>query len=195
MRFLKLIPFLVVLSVCEPLPALADGVDEQAALTTKQILGVMAQLPPEGCLYNAHGRSCDRPGGFDRGPDAKRIADAIVATADGRVTGDRELDASLMAVYSSYESGNDANAKGDSGRSLGAWQIMFIGETMYDPMRAAPVWRARAIESARVCGKLPVDEQLASLAGGCMYPKTRQKVRQRMQAARTALAAVLAQPE
>jgi hypothetical protein len=184
-KLIFLVPLLF--SVCIQEPVFAEDANDEVPLTSAEIVKVMAALPPEGCLFNPHAKYCAAPGGFDRGPDAKRIAEAIVVAANGRVTGSKRLDASLMATYSSYESGNKADAVGDSGKSLGAWQIKFIGETMFDPRQAAIVWRARAIDAEEVCKNLPPDERLASLAGGCMYPKVRQKVRQRMQAARVAL--------
>jgi hypothetical protein len=182
------------LAMCAPAPVFAEQASDVpvVVITIDDVLGVMRHLPPEGCLYNPHGRGCDRPGGYDRGPDARRIAEAIVKAADGRITGGVRLDAALMATYSSYESGNTANAKGDGGASLGAWQIKYIGETMFDPAAAVVVWRSRAVDSMRVCtarGAAP-DEGLASLAGGCDFAQTRRKVRMRLKAARDALAAV-----
>jgi len=181
---------------CGGEPAFAAPVDGvEAPLTVDQIVnGVMAKVPSEGCLYNREGKGCakqfEHGAGFQRGPDARRIAEAIARTADGRITGSKRTDAALMAVFSSYESGNKADAVGDGGKSYGAWQIRYLGDAMFDPALAAPAWRSIAIESIRVCKDNAPDQQLASVAGGCRIHQAQVKVRQRVALARDLAAAV-----
>ena len=162
-------------------PAFADA---DRAPTVDDVVHVMRVLPPEACLYT--GKAC-KPGRYDQGPDARRIAAAIVSHVDGTLTGDRAHDAALVATFSSYESGNDARAVGDHGKSHGMLQIKYLPqEVAENPDRAVPNWIALARDGA--CKDLPVDEKLAGLAGSCLSAKARQKVRQRAQAARDALA-------
>jgi hypothetical protein len=168
--------------------------DTDPAPTADQVFGVMSRLKPEGCLYNVHGKGCDRPGGYQHGPDARRIAAAIASTVDGTLTGTRVGDAALMATYTSFESGNLATATGDCRadgvcRAHGAFQLWFVPEEVaFDPARAASVWKSVAASSMKTCEKNVPDERMASVAGSCSYAKARQKVRQRAQAARDALA-------
>lgn len=180
-------------STCIEEPVFADA---DPAPTVDDVIGVMKRLRHERCLFHPAGAGCDRPGGYDRGPDARRIAAAIVANANGAIAGSRKLDAAVMATYSSYESGNDASAKGDCDssktmcRAKGAWQMWFASDDIaFDPAQAAPVWRSLAVSSMRTgaCATLPPDEKLAGLAGSCVYYPARVKVRQRMAAARAAL--------
>jgi hypothetical protein len=183
-----LIPLLLSLSsVCVQEPVFAEDEQDVPALTSAEVVKVMAALPPEGCLFNPHAKYCATPGGFDRGPDAKRIADAIVGAANGHVTGDRRLDAALMATYSSYESGNKADAVGDGGLAHGAWQLHYVPEEVaFQPSRAASIWIARAVETMNgpACSGNAPDERLAGLAGSCSYELARRRVRQRLAIAR-----------
>jgi len=177
----------LLLTVCDVEPVFADP---DPAPTVEDVLGVMHRLPEERCIYREKSNCRTTPGRYDRGPDARRIAQAIVANADGSLTGTRALDAAVYATYSSYESGNDASAVGDHGRAHGPWQIWFVSEAVAtDPMQAAPVWRSIAASSmaTKACAALPEDERLAGLAGSCSYQPARRKVRLRMQAARDAL--------
>ena len=201
----KLIPLLLVLSVCEAQPVFAEDVTDvtgaTAAVVTPppstssrptadDVLKMMASIPEERCLYNRHAKGCDHPGGYDKGPDARRIADAIAPAADGSIYGSPRFDAALMAIFTSYESGNKADAEGDCNeqhqcRAHGAFQLWYVSEEIaYDPLRAAPTWRSMAVSSTKTCAKNVDDEKLASLAGGCTFSKARQKVRQRTQLAR-----------
>lgn len=175
----KLLALLVLmLGTCSPTLAPAT---EDAAPTAAEVLQMMSKLPAEMCLYT--GKRCE-PAGFDKGPDARRIADAIAHAATGELRGTRLEDAALMATYSSYESGNDAHATGDSGRSHGAWQIKFApAEVSEQPDRAASIWLSLARDGA--CKGVADDEKLAGLAGSCTSSAARQKVRQRAQLART----------
>lgn len=186
MRKLTLaLPF--VLAVCDLTPAYA--VDDPAP-TLDDVVHVMSKLPPEKCLYQPAGKGCDRPGGYDKGPDAQRIAAAIVESADGRLTGTRRGDAALMATFSSYESGNKADAVGDVGKALGCMQLHYVGpDVAFDPSRALPTWRgiAKGTMEAKACAANAPDERLAGVAGSCTYEPARRKVRQRVQAARAAL--------
>ena len=127
------------------------------SLTADDVLTMVALIPaPNG-----------RPGGYERAPDARRIADAIAATADGSLLGTPREDASLMAVFASYESGNRVCPAGDGGKALGAWQLHYAGrEVACDPARAARWWLAVARASVRLCADNPPDERLAALAGG-----------------------------
>lgn len=172
-------------------PAFAEGVPGEAApVTVDTVLGVMHRLPEERCLYNPRGKRCDLPGGYDKGPDARRIADAIARTADGAITGDKALDASVMATFSSYESGNNASAVGDGTKAKGAWQLHFVDDAVaFDPEQAVTWWRSIAVGTMKVgaCATNPPDEKLAGIAGSCTYEPARRKVRQRVQAARAAL--------
>jgi hypothetical protein len=184
-----ILALLFTLSVCDVEPVLAT---EDPAPTADDVLGVMSRLRPEACLYNRAAAGCDRPGRYDKGPDARRIAEGIAAAADGSLTGTRQQDAALMATFTSYESGNVATAVGDGGRAHGAFQLHYVPEQVaFDPLRAAPIWRsiARETMTSAVCKDNPPDERLAGVAGSCSYAKARRKVRQRMQAARDALSA------
>ncbi len=182
--------FLAAVTTCgTSVPVFADA---DPAPTATEVLSVMGQLKEERCLYNPHAKGCDRLGHFDKGPDAKRIAAAIAGAADGSLTGERRLDAALMATFSSYESGNKADAVGDSGKAHGCFQMHYIdADDAFDPARAAPLWRSLAVSSMKMgaCATNPPDERLAGIAGSCVYPPARVKVRQRVQAARDALAA------
>lgn len=90
-----------------------------------------------------------------------------------------------MAIFSSYESGNKADAIGDGGKSLGAFQVRYASpEVAFDPARAVLWWRSIAVGSLKACEKNDPDERLASVAGGCSYPSARRKVRQRVKIAR-----------
>jgi len=180
---------LTMISTCSPASTPAFAEDAPSA-TVDDVLGVMHRLPEEGCLYNPHGKGCTMPGRFDHGPDARRIAESIVVAADGSITGNRALDAAVMATFSSYESGNDASAVGDRGRARGAMQLWFVSDSVaFDPAQSVLAWRAIARGSVKMCKDNAADEKLASVAGSCSYWKARQKVRQRMQAARDALTA------
>jgi hypothetical protein len=176
----KILPLALVLgSFCDN-AALAS---EHEPVTTQDVLGFMAAVPPEGCLYS--GKSC-KPAGYDKGPDALRIAQAIAATASGEILGNARDDAALMAVFSSYESGNDTRAEGDHHSSHGAFQIKFVPQDVAeDPVRAAPIWRSLALLGMSACAKNDPDERLASVAGSCSATKAKTKVRQRVQLART----------
>ena len=99
-----------------------------------------------------------------------------------RLRGSREQDAALIVTFSSYESGNDAHAVGDHGKSHGMLQIKYLPQDVAeDPERAVPNWIALARDGA--CKDLPQDEKLAGLAGSCQSAKARRKVRQRVEAA------------
>jgi hypothetical protein len=181
----------LVLTVCDVEPVLADP---DPVPTVDDVLAVMASIPEEHCLFNPKGKGCGKPARYDRGPDARRIALAIVANANGGLTGSRKLDAAVYATYSSYESGNNASARGDCNedktvcKANGPWQIWYISpEVASDPDRAAPVWRSIATSSLKACASNPPDERMASVAGSCSYLPARVKVRQRLQAARDAL--------
>ena len=184
----KLLPLLVVLAVScvDELPAFADG-PTWNGLHPEDVLTMMAKLPPEGCLYNP-GRKCG-PGRYDQGPDARALAAAIAKTAPSRDV------AARMATYSSYESGNDAHARGDCRvvvdiaekvcRAKCAFQLWGVpDEVADDPNRAAVEWLA--MTAREECVGLPQDERLAGLAGSCKSTKARTKVRLREQAARDA---------
>jgi hypothetical protein len=162
-------------------PAFAET---DRAPTVNEVIRVMASIPEERCLYNPNGKHCDQPAGHEKGPDARRIAQAIVANADGSLLGSKIDDAALMAVFSSYESGNKADAVGDGGKAIGAWQIHYFGDVAFDPDQAAPIWRSIAKASLKVCSANEPDERLASVAGSCSYPAAKRKVRQRVQLAR-----------
>ena len=182
----KIILLFALFSVCAPEPVFARS----ERVTSDEVLGVMARLPSEACLYHPHGKRCSKPGGYDQGPDAQRIADAIARHADGAITGNPELDAAIEATFSSYESGNKADAVGDSGKAKGAWQLHFADEAVaFDPEQAVTWWRSIAVGTMKVgaCATNPPDERLAGLAGSCTFPAARRKVRQRVQAARDAL--------
>jgi hypothetical protein len=154
--------------------------DEDRAPSVDQVIDMMAKLPPEGCLYS--GKAC-KPGGYDRGPQAREIAAAIARHATGEILGSRQQDAALLATFSSFESGNDVHAAGDHGKSHGPLQIKYVPQQVAEnPDRAVPIWIALARDGA--CAGLPTEEKLAGLAGSCASAKARQKVRQRVMAAR-----------
>jgi hypothetical protein len=185
----NLILLFAFLSVCAPEPVFA-GSDHLERIQPEEVIGVMSRLPPEACLYRPHGKGCDKPGGYDKGPDAVRIAEAIARHADGAISGNPELDAAIEATFSSYESGNKADAVGDAGKAKGAWQLHFADESVaFDPEQAVTWWRSIAVGTMKVgsCANNPPDERLAGLAGSCTFEPARRKVRQRVQAAREAL--------
>jgi hypothetical protein len=163
---------------------------EDRAPTVDDVVRVMATIPEERCLYNPGGKRCDQPGRYDRGPDARRIAGAIVANADGSLTGTKREDAAVMAVFSSFESGNNASAVGDGGRARGALQLWYFGDEAFDPDQAVPIWRSIARGSIKACSANVPDERLASVAGGCSYPPAKRKVRQRVELARKTIESI-----
>jgi hypothetical protein len=192
-KLILALPFALMICDIEPVFAESDP-----APTAAEIVGVMAKLPSEACLFHPKGVGCDHPGGYDKGPDARRIAEAIATTANGAIMGSRKLDAAVMATFSSYESGNNASAVGDHGKAHGAWQMWFASEDIaFDPAQAALVWRSLAVSSMNTgaCKTLPPDEKLAGLAGSCVYYPARVKVRQRVQAARAALESMVDVPD
>ena len=171
----------------------ARAVDERP--TTQDVLDIMSKLPPETCLYNPHGIECSKPGGYDRGPDARRIAAGIALAVDGSVRGDMRKEAALAATFSSYESGNRADARGDCHdapdgervcRAKGAFQLWTSDDSMADdPTSAARAWIKMAVDER--CAGLDPSEDLAGLAGSCKSRKARRKVRLRTLAAEAAL--------
>ena len=202
-QILHITTLVLVAAACGVAPAFADA---GPMVTVDTVLGVMRRLPEERCLYNPHGKNCELPGGYDRGPDAHRIADAIAKIANGCLTGDRAIDAAVMATFSSYESGNNAEAAGDckggtTDKAMcaahGAWQIQFVSpDIATDPYQAAATWLsiARSSMSMGACASNPPDERLAGIAGSCTYGPARRKVRQRVQAARAATGLGVAMP-
>jgi hypothetical protein len=107
-----------------------------------------------------------------RAPDASAIADGIALAVATDVfeplTGTREGDAALTALYAYRESSLQACGKsGDGGRSWGAWQLQRVARaTACDPVAAAPIWLSRARASVQACATLPLEERLAALASG-----------------------------
>lgn len=130
-------------------------------------------------------------------PDAPVIAEGIamaVATDElPPITGTREGDAALEAVYAYRESGNKACPTTwvnpvDWGKSWGTWQLQKLARPLAcNPVYAAAEWLRRAHASAESCSRLPVNERLAELASGsCNYG--RRLVRWRAETAARALA-------
>jgi hypothetical protein len=143
-----------------------------------EVLEMMERVPSECSLMRRPPHWCPRgPAGFERGRDARLIASAISSVAKSRE------EAALLAVFSSYESGNFARAVGDGGRSLGAWQIQGIGAGAFDPYFAASYWLDLANRNIKGCWRNAPDERLASLASGSCF-KARAKVRLRVRLAR-----------
>jgi hypothetical protein len=100
------------------------------------------------------------PGRYDRGPSARELAAAIARQASSRE------EAALAVVYAAYESGANAAAVGDGGKSLGAYQLRFVAEEVAtDPDASTGVWLTRARAAARICSG-EADERLAALVSG-----------------------------
>lgn len=153
----------------------------ETVVTASAVLDMMRLIPLECSLWGSAPRPrcpTDRPAGFELGPDAGAIAAAIARHAASR------YDAALLAVFSSYESGNDAHAVGDGGKSFGAFQVQGMGEGAFDPDKAAARWLELARSGQHRCHRNPPDEQLASVASGnCDHG--REKVRRRVRLARS----------
>ena len=107
-------------------------------------------------------------------PDAPTIAEGIalaVATDELEpITGTREGDAALAAVYAYRESSNQACLEGDRTalvHSWGAFQLKRLPvRSACNPVYAAAEWLRRAHLSAEHCAALPLPERLAELASG-----------------------------
>lgn len=99
-------------------------------------------------------------GGYQRGPSAKALASAIAKYA-----ADRE-EAALAVVYVAYESGADASAIGDGGKSHGAYQLRFVPPAVaHDPDASTRVWLGLERASMETCDGEP-DTRLARLMSG-----------------------------
>lgn len=159
-------------------------------VTSDEVLGMMARIPsPEGGT---------RVGGYERGPDAKEIANAIAAHVNRNVDNvfaTRRQTAATMAVYSSYESGNTKCAVGDSGRSLGFLQLQRVSvATACSPFDALVIWASRAKDALETCANNPPEERLAPLASGnCAH--ARLKTRGRMMVAKSIISETSMQQE
>lgn len=99
--------------------------------------------------------------GFGRAPDAAKIARAVAETA-------RTVpEAALMVVFAEAESSLHARAVGDSGRSLGAWQMQRLApRCAFDPSCAAQEFIRRIDLIRETCSMNTPDEQLAAYVSG-----------------------------
>lgn len=98
---------------------------------------------------------------------APAIVDAVAGDTGEPLTGIKAGDVALAAVYAFDESGLRHCAVGDSGRSLGAFQLQRLPPSRAcDPSFAAREWLRRAHQSFGLCRALPVEERLAALVSG-----------------------------
>ena len=108
-----------------------------------------------------------RKAGFDKKPEAREIAEAIAAAADGSLLGNVREDAALMAVYAAYEGGMRKCVVGDGGKSWGTWQMQRASwKIACTPSLAIQEWLSRAQWSTKACERFPLEERLAQLASG-----------------------------
>lgn len=99
----------------------------------------------------------DTIGHYERGKDAREIAEAIAAKAvDLR-------DAAEMQLYADYESSNNLDATGDKGGSHGAWQIPVV---LLGAERQLAYWLSLREHSVAVCTDNGRATKLAALASG-----------------------------
>lgn len=99
------------------------------------------------------------------------VVDAITAAVANDeelpLTGSYRGEAALMLVFAYHESAFKTCAAGDSGKSLGVFQLQRLPRAVAcDPARAAVVWLARAHESYAKCSMNDEDARLAALASG-----------------------------
>jgi hypothetical protein len=145
-----------------------------SAVSTDDVLAMAALLPQEGRI---------KPAGYEKSGDARAIAAGIAS-----VSGSRE-EAAMLLTYAAYESSLTIGAVGDGGKSLGPWQLRYVGsEVAQDPARAAHYWLWLAGETRKLCAQNAPDEQLAALASGSCA-RARAKVRKRAETARAIAAA------
>lgn len=147
---------------------------EEPAVSVADVLAIQAKVP--NC------EACTGRGAYAHAGDARVIAGAIAQVA--RTRGD----ACDLAVYADFESGAQALAVGDGGRSLGAWQLQRVPARLaFEPAAAARVWLGVADASRALCADLPAAERLAALvSGSCARGRT--KARRRDEIAREACA-------
>lgn len=103
--------------------------------------------------------------GAERAGDVRAVAEAISTVIDETQERlyDDETDAALMLVYAWRESRFQADAIGDGGRALGAWQLWVTSRDIaLRPMRAARVWYGWAREGKRYWPACP----LQGISGG-----------------------------
>jgi hypothetical protein len=147
------------------------------ALSADDVLEMFARLPAcEGCADDTRGH-------YERSPDAREIATAIVATVDGSLLGSSWREAALMSVFAAFESNVHRCAVGDGGLSWGTFQLR--GASRADactPERAARIWYWRAQRITVLCAGNPLEERLAALASGSC-DRARAKVRHRFEVA------------
>lgn len=100
--------------------------------------------------------------------NARSVAVAVWSLAPsltGDLTGSPAGDAALMVLWAHRESAFLPCVRGDSGRSVGAWQLQNYGPAC-DVTASAAEWLRRAEASVQLCGQNPPDERLAALASG-----------------------------
>lgn len=166
----------LILAVVVALTASVDAQAEEEALTTDDVMAMVALVPTQ----LGHGR----PAGFEKAKDAREIAAAVAKTADGSLLGSVRADAGLMVTFAAYESGMRKFVSGDGGSSRGPWQIQRISwKDANTPETAARAWLAAAQISQKICEKNPPEERLAALASGSC-DRGRMLVRRRVEVAR-----------
>jgi hypothetical protein len=143
--------------------------------TTADVLDIMSRIPPECAFYSS--KCAMTPAGFDKIGDAKEVASAI---AEG-VRGEQDPwgRASIASVFAAYEAGNQKCAEGDSGKSLGVFQMKGIPRNIAcSPRLEFPLWLSLVRYSESRCSDNDPDERLALLASG-RCDRGRRKVRNR----------------
>lgn len=113
---------------------------------------------------------------------ATAIADAVASDEETPLGGSLRAEAALMVVYAWHESNYKACAAGDSGRSLGIFQLQRLPRVVAcDPGQAARIWLARAHDSYTRCEGVEEDARLAALASGnCGHGHVLARSRQRL---------------
>jgi len=131
------------------------------------ILKVMASIPAECSLYKGQKEDYCKQGTlghYERGKDAKQIAEAISKTAVD------EHDAIEMSVYAAYESQNRLDVIGDKGLSHGPWQTPFVRVSAEGYLAD---WLRLRQYSISNCSNNSDDTKLAQLASGYCNRGTR----------------------
>jgi len=173
---------LLLSSVCEPIPAYADG---EPPVTHALVMEAFRLLPEQCTLAPSPPKGCSRlPAGFERKEEADAFATAIAHDA-------RDLSEVLAAVQTvAYESGVNSHAKGDHNaltgepQSYGGYQLSVLRVPPEDAMDievSTTVWLALYRNSLALCEKnLPEERMAAVYSGNCAYRGGRKLSRTRM---------------
>jgi hypothetical protein len=112
--------------------------------------------------------------------DVALAANAVV-DSDNPVFGSAEMDLAVLIETAWRESRFQVDAVGDSGDSLGVWQLQHVPRAVaFDLALSTPIAYARLREAASQCPGAP----LAPYVGGCWSPRARLEGERRLRAAR-----------